>query len=371
MVDSRDRSAHPARRLALFVALLASVSACGGDSIDHNGPGTSRKPGAAGTGGLGELGGRGGDAGVTTSGAPAGGAPAGGSGAGGSGALEHAGAAGRVSPTGGARNMTGGGRSGSGGKGGRAGAGSSAGGAGGRTVGGMAGAEAGEAGAAGSCDAPVLEATGHSAGAQSSGFSGILEVFEGLADGACDNDARCVSTCLDTQGTSPDFCVAAACGTATPNVCYVPPIWEGLSGVSSEDGSSAELAVSPGSSYHDWLLTSGFGLLVPNSAEILGITATIRRSGAGPDQAVDAGVRLIKRGVMGTVDRSKPDPWDAELTDVDYGGATDLWGTTWTPEDVDASDFGVAVSARYPQATGGGTAYVDVVYVKVSYRVCP
>jgi hypothetical protein len=38
---------------------------------------------------------------------------------------------------------------------------------------------------------------------------------------------------------------------------------------------------------------------------------------------------------------------------------------------VNAEGFGVALSAMYPGDNGNGRAYVDIVYVKVSYRICP
>src|SRR5690606_4970814 len=99
---------------------------------------------------------------------------------------------------------------------------------------------------------------------------------------------------------------------------------------------------------------------------IQGITVTIRRAGGNDDSAVDGAVRLIKGGVIGAADRSSPTPWTGpEYVDVDYGGEDDLWGETWTPADVNAADFGVALSTLYTQSAGNGRAYVDIIYVTV------
>ena len=57
------------------------------------------------------------------------------------------------------------------------------------------------------------------------------------------------------------------------------------------------------------------------------------------------------------------------MTPVTYGGADDLWGEHWTPEAVNASDFGLAFSVAYTGAAGNTRAYVDTVRVKVHYEV--
>jgi hypothetical protein len=112
-----------------------------------------------------------------------------------------------------------------------------------------------------------------------------------------------------------------------------------------------------------------FRLEIPESAEILGIGVTVRRAGGSSNDAVDAGVHLVKSGITGSADRSTPIPWSGpELVDVEYGGEDDLWNETWSPADVNSEDFGVALSAAYTQAVGNGRAYVDIVRVTVHYR---
>ncbi len=44
----------------------------------------------------------------------------------------------------------------------------------------------------------------------------------------------------------------------------------------------------------------------------------------------------------------------------------DLWGTTWTPADINASNFGVALSVN---STNNRIAYVDYMQISVTYTV--
>ena len=57
--------------------------------------------------------------------------------------------------------------------------------------------------------------------------------------------------------------------------------------------------------------------------------------------------------------------WGAHDQTDSFGGASDLWGRSWTPADVNDSGFGVAL---YATASGdNGNGYVDYVQVTVYY----
>jgi hypothetical protein len=215
----------------------------------------------------------------------------------------------------------------------------------------------------------------HGQRAQSSGFSGTETQYNELYDlPVCATDDDCGVPCLDRGGTE-EMCAATYCQESTENYCLPATIWTNLGTLAAEgsdiyaDGAQLVLWSDP---YRDFLLVDDFKLEVPAGATILGITVTVRRSAGGPDEAVDAGVHIIKGGVQGSADRSSPTPWTGtEFVNVDYGGPSDLWGETWTPAEVNAADFGVALSAAFTQSAGNGRAYVDIVYVTVNYTtVC-
>ena len=52
---------------------------------------------------------------------------------------------------------------------------------------------------------------------------------------------------------------------------------------------------------------------------------------------------------------------------VDYGGPTDTWGTTWTPQEVNDPGFGAALRTRYGDFSGNNDAGVDSMRITVRY----
>lgn len=104
-----------------------------------------------------------------------------------------------------------------------------------------------------------------------------------------------------------------------------------------------------------------YDFFVPSNETVVGVTVYIERSVQGG--AVDNSVRLIVGGSIVGDDKADDDPWPSSDAVAEYGGATDLWGlTTLTPADVNAQDFGVALSASMAAET---TASVDAITVTV------
>jgi hypothetical protein len=77
---------------------------------------------------------------------------------------------------------------------------------------------------------------------------------------------------------------------------------------------------------------------------------------------LDVNVRLVKAGVIQATNYAlTTTAWPETDAYQSYGGAADLWGTTWTPADINNSGFGAAVSAR----TQNGTAAIDHIRITV------
>ena len=77
-------------------------------------------------------------------------------------------------------------------------------------------------------------------------------------------------------------------------------------------------------------------------------------------------VSLIKGGaVTGSNYAATGTNWPTTMTSAGYGGTSDLWGATWTPDDINASNFGVALSA-HDTSTTARTASVDYIQVTVT-----
>lgn len=98
-----------------------------------------------------------------------------------------------------------------------------------------------------------------------------------------------------------------------------------------------------------YLKTTGFGFAIPTNSSICGIVVEVEKSATGINlfaNVKDNSVRLVKAGTPNGSDYAKTNKWTSTQTYYTYGGATDLWGTTWTKNDINAANFGVAFSAE-------------------------
>jgi cysteine-rich repeat protein len=138
-------------------------------------------------------------------------------------------------------------------------------------------------------------------------------------------------------------------------------VWTAPQAAAVSDDSAA-IAGSPTGPTTHYLKATGFGFTIPAAAVIEGIEVDFERRGAS---AFDARVRLVKGGAIGSTDRSLPGDWNT-LVDVvvTYGGSSDLWGETWTAADINAADFGFAISVFLPD----GIALVDAISITVFYN---
>ncbi|MDD4761651.1 MAG: fibronectin type III domain-containing protein [Candidatus Pacebacteria bacterium] len=163
------------------------------------------------------------------------------------------------------------------------------------------------------------------------------------------------TTSATNAGTGADV---AGVGTVT---------WLNPSRIVANDNSYASAAVNGATSHY--LQATNYGFNIPAGATISGIQVTIGRYGStgfGSDVR-DSTVRLIKAGaVTGNNKAVTTTDWTGIETAVVYGGAADLWGTTWTPADINVSNFGVALSVN---SNNNRTAFVDYMQITVTYTV--
>jgi hypothetical protein len=67
----------------------------------------------------------------------------------------------------------------------------------------------------------------------------------------------------------------------------------------------------------------------------------------GSSTTTDNSILLVKGGTrVGTDHAATSVSWPGAAATASYGAPNDMWGTTLTPTDVNASDFGVAISAK-------------------------
>jgi hypothetical protein len=114
---------------------------------------------------------------------------------------------------------------------------------------------------------------------------------------------------------------------------------------------------------------------VPNGATINGITARIRRwqsrAGTGIGDTV---VKLVKAGVVQATNRSAGAGLPTSEQTAVFGGATDLWGTTWTAADIQNAQFGVVYSCTIGapgEYEDAGQVSCDWIEISVDYTATP
>ncbi len=113
-----------------------------------------------------------------------------------------------------------------------------------------------------------------------------------------------------------------------------------------------------------------FDVDIPNDAEVMGIEVEIeaRKSGTGNCRV---GVELSPRADNNTQWTSTgftvPQSSNLTTSDTTYtrGGSTELWGRTWTEDEVTNSDFGIRLSRT--NVSGTCTVEVDRIRIRVFY----
>ncbi len=164
---------------------------------------------------------------------------------------------------------------------------------------------------------------------------------------------------------------AGAGATSGANTAWVNP-----NGVTANDGSYATLTATVGlgsaTANSQLLSATGFNFGIPANATIIGIQASVAKFRSGTavtGEATESSVRLLKGGVAVGSNKAIAGNWPTTETTSTYGSTSDLWGTTWTPAEVNASNFGVGILASVSVFVGTRIANVEQVQVQVTYTV--
>ena len=113
--------------------------------------------------------------------------------------------------------------------------------------------------------------------------------------------------------------------------------------------------------------SDSFGFSIASDKTIVGIEVTLTRRASATSSIVDASVKLVKGGTISGADKANTRTyWPTSQTAVTYGSPTDLWGLTWTPSDINATNFGVAFACKN-LASNGKYGYPDGIQIKVYY----
>jgi hypothetical protein len=113
-----------------------------------------------------------------------------------------------------------------------------------------------------------------------------------------------------------------------------------------------------------------YGFTIPGTATILGIRVEVerRRSAGAGGYIEDNGVMLLRGGSYVGANRAAYGVnWPTTDTYATYGGSADLWGTTWTPADINSANFGVALACISYTCGSAMTSFIDHIRITVFY----
>lgn len=151
--------------------------------------------------------------------------------------------------------------------------------------------------------------------------------------------------------------------------------WVNPTNVGADDGSEATITAATYDSpdISQILVASNFGFTIASDATINGITVEIERRdqaiGAASDNRVQLGKGTAFANLVGNNKADTATDWPTAVAIATYGSSSDLWGTTWTPTEINASTFAVHLSV---QADAANTdIFVDYIRVTVQYTDAP
>lgn len=122
-----------------------------------------------------------------------------------------------------------------------------------------------------------------------------------------------------------------------------------------------------------YLKVTNFGFSIPSNASIKGVTVEIEKSAQTASRIKDSEVKIVKGGSIGTTNKADTTNfWSTTDGYAPYGGSSDLWGETWSPSDINSSNFGFVISAKKDEIAGAGIdARIDHARITVTYNNPP
>lgn len=154
--------------------------------------------------------------------------------------------------------------------------------------------------------------------------------------------------------------------TTTPNGSGISGNWANPANIFADDGNSATAAfLGPPTGTVD-LDGQTFGFNIPPNAIIDGIKMEIEVPSSNRWAEANGTVRLKKAGA--SIGNNLAGLGSASGIIWTYGSATNLWGTTWTPAEINAAGFGATFAAVYSSSGNDFTIGVDFIRITVYWH---
>jgi hypothetical protein len=122
----------------------------------------------------------------------------------------------------------------------------------------------------------------------------------------------------------------------------------------------------------EYLQAKDFGFNIPTGASICGIEVHVVKSAANVllnlATVTDYNVRIIKNNSLTGPNMADAAEWSSTDTYITYGGVNDLWGTTWSPTDINSNNFGFSIAGEIvTTAALFPSARIDHISITVHY----
>jgi hypothetical protein len=181
------------------------------------------------------------------------------------------------------------------------------------------------------------------------------------ADTTVEAGGNVVMTGHGTQNVDENAGAGANSGSGTS--------WSNTSNITSSNNSDASVSLGS-SATSKFLDATSFGFSIPSNATINGIVARVERAASSSGRIRDQTVQLLDAGAGTGSNKAGSSTWGTSDSTITYGSSSDLWGTTWTPAQINASNFGLHFQARNTTSSTT-TATVDYMEITVYYTVPP
>lgn len=154
--------------------------------------------------------------------------------------------------------------------------------------------------------------------------------------------------------------------TTTTNGTGHDSQWANPANIFADDGSNATSDFFNTIFSTQDLCGAGFGFAIPSNAVIDGIKLEMEVPSSTRWANGNGGMKLKKAGAF--VGNNKDGTESVSNFIHTYGGTTDLWGTTWTPAEINASNFGFGFWATVTSSPNDFAIAVDFVRITVYWH---
>lgn len=161
-------------------------------------------------------------------------------------------------------------------------------------------------------------------------------------------------------------------GTAANDTGVGTVAWSNINNIKVEDAAVSYTSFSSGGTvYSNYAKATGFGFSIPSGATIDGIQVDIKRKASISNASYNASdniVKMVKGGTVVGTNKAVAGNWSTTLAYTTYGGATDLWGESWTDTDINGSTFGAVLSCKmFAIGKSYDSTYFDHIRITVYY----